>query len=383
MRDGGAGLALLASLLWVSAQGQQRGEPGSRLGPQAAGGCGTKPHAWPRQGRCAHTAFTPGRGSDTWVSRAAPGKVAGQAGEGWGRTPDGIGPLLGASGSESPGLPWRPGGPSREPRGPGCRSGPRRAGGRGMNGKGVRGARLPSGGRKPVVRDPAKSRGGGGGEGPRATHGGWARGKRTGRCRLGDPPRAPTSHAGCRPRGGRTGCSAPRVDRGHLEVRERGLGCLATSRGRVGQEQRSAANFQSVCHCPGGREALLPFLRTLVPRFPQRLILQGAACWLGGHEYFLKTSMHATRDPRHTPKDTRVIQNSGRNRSKVGRRSAQHPRGKDACLASCPAVLPAARGLSLSRAHSRGTRWTGAGDRALNGCASSPRAAGQGCREFA
>ena len=166
-------------------------------------------------------------------------------------------------------------------------------------------------------------------------------------------------------------------------MRERGLGCLATSRGRVGQEQRSAANFQSVCHCPGGREALLPFLRTLVPRFPQRLILQGAACWLGGYEYFLKTSMHATRDPRHTPKDTRVIQNAGRNRSKVGRRSAQHPRGKDACLASCPAVRPAARGLSLSRAHSRGTRWTGAGDRALNGCASSPRAAGQGCREFA
>lgn len=194
---------------------------------------------------------------------------------------------------------------------------------------------------------------------------------------------APPSHAGCRPRGGRTGRSAPRVDRGHLGVRERGPGCLATSRGRVGQEQKSAANFQSVCHCSGGREALLPFLRTLVPRSPQRLSRQGAACWLGGHEYFLKTSMHATRDPRHTPKDTRVIQNAGRNRSKVGRRSAQHPRGKDACLASCPAVRPAAKGSSLSRAHSQATRWTGAGDRALNGCASSPRAAGQGCREFA
>lgn len=35
-----------------------------------------------------------------------------------------------------------------------------------MNGKGVRGARLPSGGRKPVVRDPAKSRGRGGGGSP-------------------------------------------------------------------------------------------------------------------------------------------------------------------------------------------------------------------------
>ena len=153
-----------------------------------------------------------------------------------------------------------------------------------------------------------------------------------------DPLRAPPSHGGCRPRGGRTGHSARSVDRSHLRVREPGLGCLATSQSRVGQEQRSAANFQNVCHCPGGREALLPFLRTLVPRSPQRLSLQGAACWLGGHEYFLKTSMHATRDPRHSPKDTRVIQNEGRNRSKVGRRSAQHPRGKDACLASRPAV---------------------------------------------
>ena len=37
MRGGGAGLALLASLLWVAAQGQQRGEPGSRPGPLAGG----------------------------------------------------------------------------------------------------------------------------------------------------------------------------------------------------------------------------------------------------------------------------------------------------------------------------------------------------------
>lgn len=95
MRDGGAGLALLASLLWVSAQGQQRGEPGS------PGGGGLRDKA-PRLAapRSVHaSAFTPGRGSETWVSRAAPGKVAGQAGEGWGRTPDGCGPLLGASGS--------------------------------------------------------------------------------------------------------------------------------------------------------------------------------------------------------------------------------------------------------------------------------------------
>lgn len=150
--------------------------------------------------------------------------------------------------------------------------------------------------------------------GPRATQGGWTRGERTRRRGLVDPLRAPPSHSGCRPRGGRTGHSARSVDRGHLGVREPGLGCLATSQGRVGQEQRSAANFQSVCHCRGGREALLPFLRTLVPRSPQRLSLQGAACWLGGHEYFLKTSMHTTRDPRHSPKDTRVIQNGGRNR---------------------------------------------------------------------
>lgn len=37
MRGGGAGLALLASLLWVAVQGQQRGEPGSRPGPLAGG----------------------------------------------------------------------------------------------------------------------------------------------------------------------------------------------------------------------------------------------------------------------------------------------------------------------------------------------------------
>lgn len=43
MRDGGAGLALLASLLWVSAQGQQRGEPGSRLGPRRRGAAGQSP----------------------------------------------------------------------------------------------------------------------------------------------------------------------------------------------------------------------------------------------------------------------------------------------------------------------------------------------------
>lgn len=181
--------------------------------------------------------------------------------------------------------------------------------------------------------------------GPRATPWRVARGKRTeAGLRL---LQAPPSHAGCRPRCGRTGRSAPRVDCGHLGVRERGLGCLATSRGRVGQEQKSAANFQSVCHCSGGREAPPPLFADTVPRSPQRLRFQGAACWLGGHEYFLKTSMHATRDPRHTPKDTRVIQNAGRNRSKVGRRSAQHPRGKDACLASCPAVRPAAKGPSF------------------------------------
>lgn len=79
MREGGAGLALLASLLWVSAQGQQRGEPGSRLGPQAAaGGCGTKPHAWPRRGRCAHPPSTlagdPIRGSPARPLERSPGR---------------------------------------------------------------------------------------------------------------------------------------------------------------------------------------------------------------------------------------------------------------------------------------------------------------------
>lgn len=78
MRDGCAGLALLASLLWVSAQGQQRGEPGSRLGPQAAGGCGTKPHAWPRRGRCAHPPSPPAgdpiRGSPARPLERSPGR---------------------------------------------------------------------------------------------------------------------------------------------------------------------------------------------------------------------------------------------------------------------------------------------------------------------
>lgn len=78
MRDGGAGLALLASLLWVSAQGQQRGEPVSRLGPQAVGGCGTKPHAWPRRGRCTHPpsppAGDPTRGSPARPLERSPGR---------------------------------------------------------------------------------------------------------------------------------------------------------------------------------------------------------------------------------------------------------------------------------------------------------------------
>lgn len=78
MRGGGAGVALLASLLWVAAQCQQRGELRSPApDPGGRGGCGTKPAALPLRrflGRCAHPSSPPTRGWHTWVSRAAPGK---------------------------------------------------------------------------------------------------------------------------------------------------------------------------------------------------------------------------------------------------------------------------------------------------------------------
>lgn len=50
--------------------------PGRVPVPWRAGGYGTKPHAWPRLRSVRASAFTPDRGPDTWVSRAAPGKVA-------------------------------------------------------------------------------------------------------------------------------------------------------------------------------------------------------------------------------------------------------------------------------------------------------------------
>lgn len=109
--------------------------PGRVPVPWRAGGYGTKPHAWPRLRSVRASAFTPERGPDTWVSRAAPGKVARPGwGEGWGSTPDGRSHLIRASGFPSsgsgyPGLAWRPGSPYGEPRWPGSRSGLRRVGG--------------------------------------------------------------------------------------------------------------------------------------------------------------------------------------------------------------------------------------------------------------
>lgn len=54
MRGCGTGLTLLASLFWVAAQDQQRGEPGARPGPHPPGGeaAGQSPTPGRVSGRC-------------------------------------------------------------------------------------------------------------------------------------------------------------------------------------------------------------------------------------------------------------------------------------------------------------------------------------------
>lgn len=59
MRGASTGVALLASVLWVTAQCQQRGEPRSPV-PLPGGRCGTKPHVLPLPRLLSASAFTSG-----------------------------------------------------------------------------------------------------------------------------------------------------------------------------------------------------------------------------------------------------------------------------------------------------------------------------------
>lgn len=115
--------------------------------------------------------------------------------------------------------------------------------------------------------------------------GGGARGKRTGRqaWRL---LRAP-SHAGCRPR-----VAEPAVPRAQSRLRpHRGEG----ARARMAQQPRGAGLVKNEIRGQLskrlsllGRTKPSPLFADTRAPLSQRLRLQGAACWLGGHEYFLK-----------------------------------------------------------------------------------------------
>lgn len=74
MRGGGTGVALLASVLWVAARCQQRGEPQSPVPLLPGAAAGQSPTLCRFLGRCAHPRSPPTGGSDTWVLRSAPGK---------------------------------------------------------------------------------------------------------------------------------------------------------------------------------------------------------------------------------------------------------------------------------------------------------------------
>lgn len=85
MRGGGSGVALLASVLWVVARCQHRGEPQSPVPLLAGAAAGQSPTLCRFLGRCAHPRSPPTGGSDTWVFRSAPGKsISARRDRAWG-----------------------------------------------------------------------------------------------------------------------------------------------------------------------------------------------------------------------------------------------------------------------------------------------------------
>lgn len=72
MRGSGAGVALLASLLWVAARCQQRGETWSPVPRRAGAAAGQSAPLCRLLGRCAHPRSPPARGDSTRESPARP-----------------------------------------------------------------------------------------------------------------------------------------------------------------------------------------------------------------------------------------------------------------------------------------------------------------------
>lgn len=120
------------------------------------------------------------------------------------------------------------------------------------------------------------------------------------------------------------------------------------------------------------------------PRSPQRLRASGRRLLARRLRIFLENVYACNpQTPAIPPKIHVLFKRRKEQVRKVGRRSAQHPRGKDACLALCPAVRPALRDRPFPGAFSRGDALDRSGRPGFEWLVRSSLRGRVGCREFA